>query len=109
MPTIRPLSRPPKQRSWTFLTNHAHVLLCIARDPDCRIRDVAEQVGITTRAVQHIVVELEEAGYLSHARDGRRNRYAITRERPLRHPLEQHRSVGDLLALVLEGMPERSR
>lgn len=95
-------SIPPESPaiSWTFLTNHAHVLLCIARDPECRIRDVAEQVGITERAVQRIVVELEEAGYLAHARDGRRNRYEIKAQMPLRHRIERHWSVSALIALA---------
>ena len=91
--------------SWTFLTNHAHVLLCIARNPECRIRDLADQVGITERAVQRIVVELEEAGYLAHARDGRRNRYELRPYMPLRHPIERHRSISALISLVTEPEP----
>lgn len=104
-------SIPPESPaiSWTFLTNHAHVLLCIARDPECRIRDVAEQVGITERAVQRIVVELEEAGYLARARDGRRNRYEIKAQMPLRHPIERHRSISALIALVAEPEPPPPR
>jgi len=88
--------------AWTFLTNHAHVLLCVSKDPEVRLRDVAEIVGITERAVQRIVAELEEGGYLTRERDGRRNRYEIDRKRPLRHPLEAHRKVSALLALVEE-------
>ncbi len=87
--------------SWDFFTNHAHILLCIARNPECRIRDLAEQVGITERAVQRIVSDLEDAGYLAHARDGRRNRYEIKPDLPLRHPIEQHRSVAALIATIL--------
>jgi DNA-binding MarR family transcriptional regulator len=87
--------RPP----WTFLTNHAHVLLCIARDPQARIRDIAGRVGITERAVQRIVAELEEAGYLSHEREGRRNTYRVRRNKPLRHPMERQNRVSALLAL----------
>lgn len=86
---------------WTFLTNHAHVLLCIAREPLARIRDVAVLVGITERAVQRIIVELEESGYLTHVRDGRRNRYELRPHQPLRHPLEKHHAVAALLALAL--------
>ncbi|MBZ4420681.1 winged helix-turn-helix domain-containing protein [Myxococcus sp. RHST-1-4] len=95
--------------SWTFLTNHAHVLLCIAADPEVRLRDVAVRVGITERAVQRIVSDLEEAGYLRREREGRRNRYTIARELPLRHPVERHRSVSALLSLVEEEQPPPSQ
>ncbi len=88
---------------WTFLTNHAHVLICIAKDPEIRLRDVANLVGITERAVQKIVLELQTAGILIKQRVGRRNRYEIQWDRPLRHPIESHRSVGDLIDLVIEG------
>ena len=86
--------------SWTFLTNHAHVLLCIARDPAIRLRDVAIEVQITERAAQRIVAELVEAGYVSRTREGRRNHYQVHGDIPLRHPLEQHHLVGELLELV---------
>ena len=86
--------------AWTFLTNHAHVLFCIADDPDMRLRDVAGRVGITERAVQRIVAELEEAGYLTHSKVGRRNHYEIDAETFLRHPVEAHVSVGDLLRIL---------
>ena len=89
------------EATWTFLTNHSHVLLCLARDPESRIRDVAERVGITERAVQRIVSDLEKGGILEHSRDGRRNRYTIHTQRPLRHPVERHCSVGHLLQFVL--------
>ncbi|TNF89553.1 MAG: winged helix-turn-helix domain-containing protein [Gammaproteobacteria bacterium] len=85
---------------WTFLTNHAHVLLCIAENPDIRLRDVAEKVGITERAVQRIVVELEEAGYVTHERVGRRNRYEVNADLTLRHPLEDHLAIGALLRVL---------
>ena len=88
------------QPSWTFLTNHAHVLLCLAADPEIRLRDVAARVGITERAVQKIVSELEEADYLTRTRIGRRNAYAVHGNRPLRHAIEAHRKVSDLLDLV---------
>lgn len=88
---------------WTFLTNHAHVLLCIARDPEIRLSDVADTVGITERATQRIVNELIGAGYVSRVRMGRRNHYEIHGELPLRHPVEQHRSVGALLRLLDDG------
>ncbi|WP_163780451.1 helix-turn-helix transcriptional regulator [Myxococcus vastator] len=86
--------------SWTFLTNHAHVLLCIAADPEVRLRDVASRVGITERAVQRIVSDLEEGGYLQREREGRRNHYTVRADLPLRHPVERHRSVASLIALV---------
>lgn len=92
---------PAAEPEWTFLTNHAHVLLCIAKDPDVRMRDVAELVGITERAVQRIVAELEEAGYVERIRNGRRNRYEVRGNLPLRHPIERHERVSSLLALVL--------
>ncbi len=87
---------------WTFLNNHAHVLLCLARDPGARLRDVAEMVGITERAVQKIVRDLEECAVLRRIRDGRRNRYQIDLHQPLRHPLENDHTVGELLGLFLD-------
>ena len=86
--------------TWTFLTNHAHVLLCIARAPEVRIRELAMQVGITERAVQRIIAELEAGGYLSHEREGRRNVYAVDRTLPLRHPVERHAGISVLLDLL---------
>ena len=97
-----PVAAPPVAMAWTFLSNHAHVLLLIARDPEIRLRDVAVQVGITERAVQRIVADLEEAKYLERERAGRRNRYRIHPELPLRHPVEAHCEVGVLLALILK-------
>lgn len=88
--------------SWTFLSNHAHVLVCIARDPDIRLRDVADQVGITERAVFRIVTELEECGVITRTREGRRNHYEIDPRVQLRHPIEGNRTVGSLLATLLE-------
>lgn len=88
---------------WTFLTNHSHVLLCIAEDADVLIREVADRVGITERATQRIVAELEEAGYLSHQRVGRRNHYSVHAELPLRHPLEDHLEIGAILRVLTEG------
>jgi DNA-binding IclR family transcriptional regulator len=91
----------PERPTWTFLTNHAHVLLCISRDPQARIRDLAELVGITERAVQRIIVELEEGGYLVREKDGRRNVYRVRSNLPLRHPVERRNKVSALLALVV--------
>ncbi|MDA3960004.1 MAG: winged helix-turn-helix domain-containing protein [Planctomycetota bacterium] len=87
--------------SWTFLTNHTHVLICLQRDPDLRVRELALQVGITERAVLRIISELTEAGYLEIHKDGRRNHYRIKGNRPLRHPVEsKHKLVGVLNALA---------
>lgn len=97
----RPAAR--EAAPWTFLTNHTHVLVCIARDPEVRMRDVAAAVGVTERAVQRIVSELEEGGYLTRSREGRRNRYEVNASLPLRHEIERHRAVGDLLEVVLGG------
>jgi DNA-binding IclR family transcriptional regulator len=86
--------------SWTFVTNHGLVLLCIANDADTRLSDVAERVGITERAVQSIVADLVETGYLTRTRRGRRNHYEINISLPLRHLETEHRKVGELLALL---------
>ena len=88
---------------WTFLTNHAHALLSIARDPGLRLRDVAEQVGVTERAAQRIVSDLVDAGYLERLRDGRRNSYRVRPDRPLRHPLENGHDIGEILEVLNEG------
>ncbi len=91
------------QPRWTFLSNHAHVLLLLAKDPDIRLRDVATRVGITERAVQRIVADLEDGSYIERERTGRRNRYKVHPELPLRHPVEAHRRIGSLIALVVDG------
>lgn len=85
---------------WTFLTNHTHVLICLDRDPTMRVRDVANEVGITERSVQRIIQDLEEAGVLIRSREGRNNHYRIRHRTKLRHTLEQHCRIGDLLKLV---------
>lgn len=87
--------------SWTFFSNYTHVLVCLAEDPSARLRDVAEQVGITERAAQRIIGHLEDAKVLRKEREGRRNHYRIDMECPLRHPLESHKTVGSLLKMVL--------
>jgi hypothetical protein len=84
---------------WTFLTNHAHVFIALARDPERRLRDVAVEVGITERSTQSIVADLEAAGYLRRVRVGRRNRYEVHPDLPLRHPAERDHSVGELLGV----------
>ncbi|MCF6735002.1 winged helix-turn-helix domain-containing protein [Blastococcus sp. KM273129] len=88
---------------WTFLSNHGHVLVSLAADPDVRMRDVAARVGITERAVQMIVGDLERAGYVVRERIGRRNRYTVVGHGRFRHDLERHVRIGDFLALVLDG------
>ena len=85
---------------WTFLTNHAHVLLCVTRDPGIRLRDVADSVGITERAAQRIVADLVDAGYLERTREGRRNHYELNAELPLRHPLERDHQIGEVLDVL---------
>lgn len=90
----------PERPGWTFLTNHAHVLLCLARDPGQRQRDLSDQVGITERATQVILGDLERSGYLRRERTGRRNHYTLDLDRPLRHPLESAHTVGELIDLL---------
>jgi predicted ArsR family transcriptional regulator len=85
---------------WTFLSNHAHVLISIAKRPDSRIRDLADDVNITERAVAQILADLEAAGVLEKQRTGRRNLYHINADAPLRHRVESHRTVADILRLA---------
>jgi len=85
---------------WTFLTNHAHVLVLLDRDPDMRMRDLADRVGITERATQRIISELVDSGYLTRRRQGRRNTYTVHGDQPLRHPLESQHTVAELLRAV---------
>ena len=97
-------ARPEVDRTqtWTFLTNHAHVLIALADNPTLRIRDLAVRVGITERAIQRIIADLEDAGYLTHQRDGRRNSYRVRTNRPLRHPVEAHQTVAVLLGALVQ-------
>ena len=85
---------------WSFLTNHARVLLCVAHDPDIRLRDIGDTVGITERAAHRIVGELAAAGYLVRERNGRRNRYTVNSHLPLPDPLARSKRVGDLLQVL---------
>lgn len=85
---------------WTFLTNHGHVLITLATDPELRIRDVAARVGITERAAQRILHDLVEAGYVEREKHGRRNSYQLALDRPLRHPLESRHTVGELIHVL---------
>jgi hypothetical protein len=89
-----------RRNGWTFLSNHGHVLVCLADDPDMRLRDVAARVGITERSAQQIVADLEGAQVITRHRDGRRNRYVVRREVHFRHPLEGGLRVGDFVDLV---------
>jgi DNA-binding MarR family transcriptional regulator len=91
------MSSPDGQKTWTFLTNHAQVLLCLAESPDIRMREVAERVGITERATQRIVAELIEAGYVKTERVGRRNRYTVDRRHAMRHSAQLGYEIGALL------------
>jgi DNA-binding MarR family transcriptional regulator len=108
MPSIKSRGRSSTRQTrteagWTFLSNHAHVLLLIAQDPDIRIREMASGVGITERAVQGIVSDLVSGRYIRRSRKGRCNRYTVNRNLPLRHPIEAHRKIASLIALVVEG------
>jgi DNA-binding MarR family transcriptional regulator len=94
---------------WTFLSNYGHVLVCLAGDPDARMRDVAEVVGITERAVQQIVRDLVEQGYVRKDKVGRRNRYQVVGSAHFRHALEADLTLDRFLALVVDGTPSQPR
>jgi DNA-binding transcriptional ArsR family regulator len=112
-PRRSPEQRPPRPAGdnaapahrWTFLTNHAHVLVLLHEHPAIVLREVALRVGITERAVQRIVADLEDGGYIAREKVGRSNRYRVLVRLPLRHPIEAHRTIGDLLDLVARGGP----
>ncbi len=89
--------------SWTFLTNHGRVLLCIARDPGIRLRDIAATLGITERSAYGIVTDLADAGYIVKQRDGRRNQYQVQAHLPLPEPTSRERTIGEILALLAGG------
>ena len=93
--------------SWTFLTNHGHVLLCIARNPQTRIREIAASVGITERAAQRIVGDLVDEGYVTRRRVGRRNEYEVNPDAPLRHPQSRTHEIGEVLAALGEAGAKR--
>ena len=95
----------PDTKHWTFLTSHTQVLLCLARDPDTRMRDVAETVGITERAAQRILSDLVEAGYVDRERIGRRNRYTINGVTVMRHAEQRGHEIGELLDLLTQADP----
>ena len=91
---------PVSFEGWSFLTNHTHILVCLNRDPHMTVRNLALSVGITDRSVQRILAELEESGVITRIREGRRNHYEVDLGFPLRHPLESHRTLKDLLKTV---------
>ena len=94
------MSSPDQPRTWTFLTNHAQVLLCLADTPDIRLRDVAERIGITERATQRILAELVDAGYVKTRRVGRRNQYTVDHEHAMRHSAQFGHEIGHLLGAL---------
>ena len=101
MPVKKPQNQPSTPpSSWTFLSNYSHVLICLSRNPEVLLRDVATMVGITERAVQRIVADLEEAGYLERHKEGRRNTYKLMLNKALRHPVEKNCTIGDLIAVI---------
>ncbi len=104
--TELPAGRPDP--SWTFLTNHAHVLMCLASDPELRLRDVAERVGITERAAQRILHDLVADGYVARLKVGRRNSYRLRLEQPMRHPVESGHAVRDLIAALTGDLDARA-
>ncbi len=94
-------------REWGFLTNHGRVLLCIAHDPDARLRDIAVQLAITERTAYGIVTDLTEGGYVVKEKDGRRNRYEVQGHLPLRDAVTRERTVGEVLSLLAKPRPRR--
>ena len=90
---------------WTFVTNHTQVLLCIARDPDIRLRDIATRIGITERAAQRILADLVHAGYVDRQREGRRNRYTVNPDLRMRHPAQEGHDIGEMLDLLSREPP----
>ena len=97
------VSSAGNQHLWRFMTNHAYVLETVSADPEARLRDIADRVGVTERTAALIVRDLERAGYLTKTRDGRRNRYEIHGELPLRHPRHAHHTVGSLITFLASG------
>lgn len=87
---------------WTFFSNYAHVLVCLAENPRARLREVAARVGVTERTAVRLIAHLDEAGILQREKEGRRNSYLIDTSEHLRHPLEEHCTVGEMLGLIIE-------
>jgi DNA-binding transcriptional ArsR family regulator len=96
-PGTPPAGDEDRARGWTFLTNHAHVLLCVAGDGQPTVRELAQRIGITERSVQTILADLVDGGYLTRTRAGRRNLYSVNPAGRLRHPLESAHTVGELI------------
>lgn len=96
-------------RDWGFLTNHGRVLLCIAHDPDARLRDIAAELAITERTAYGIVTDLTDAGYVVKEKDGRRNRYEVQGHLPLREAITRERTVGEVLSLLVKPIPRRRK
>ncbi len=90
----------PNKPGWTFMSNHAHVVILLSQDSSMVLREVAQRVGITERAVQRIVADLEQDGIIEREKVGRQNHYRILGKQPLRHPIEAHRTIGDLIRLM---------
>lgn len=101
---VKPAHEGVEMPKWTFLTNHSHVLILLTKAPDLTLRDIGARIGITERAVHKIVSELEASGYLERDRVGRRNRYKFSLGKSLRHPVESHKNIGDIIKVVLSGM-----
>lgn len=103
-PPARRVSKPTPEEGptprWTFLTNHSHVLILLSQNTSIVLREVATRVGITERAVQRIIADLEEAGFIEREKVGRQNRYRIRTDSALRHPIEAHCTIGDLVGLI---------
>ncbi len=100
-PAARPVRRENRHR-WTFLTNHSHVLILLHADPDLVLREIAAKVGITERAIQQILHDLEEEGFIEREKVGRQNHYRVMTDQALRHPIESHCSISDLLSLIVD-------
>ena len=107
MAAKKSIPSPAPQPSWTFLTNHGHVLVCIAQNPDIRISEIADLVGIGERAAHRIVSDLVEGRYVTRKKDGRRNTYSVDYSRHLRHPLEAGHTIGDIFKILAKMQPSR--
>jgi len=96
------------EADWSFLSSHAHVLVCLAEDPQAKLRDIADRVGVTERTVMRLITQLDQAGFLNRSRRGRGNHYEIIAREPLRHPIESRCTLEMLLRTVLEAKERNS-